>query len=74
MISLKQAIQDGSLEKFVAQEESRGISSISREEFDALAAALAKAPQSEDQTSRSASGDGSTGKKTRQGSGPCASD
>lgn len=72
-VSLHQAISSGQLEKFIDQEESRGIGPIDGAEFDALAAALVRAPQSEDQTSRSASGDGLTGKKTRRGNGPCAS-
>lgn len=72
-LSLSAALKAGKLADFIAQEESRGVGPIDRAEFDALAAALIKAPQSEDQTSRSASGDGSSGKKTRQGSGPCAS-
>lgn len=73
MISLSEAVKSGRIHDFIAQEEARGVGPIDRAEFDALTAALAKAPQSEDQTSRSASGDGSSGKKTRQDSGPYAS-
>lgn len=72
-LSLANAIKSGRIEDFIAQEEGRGIGPIDRAKFDALAAALIKETQSEDQTSRSASGDGSSGKKTRRGSGPCAS-
>jgi hypothetical protein len=71
-ISLSEAIKSGRLSDFIAQEEARGVGPINRGEFDALAAALIKAPQSEDQTSRPASPDGSTGKKTRRDSGPYA--
>lgn len=72
-ISLHQAISSGQLEKFIAQEESRGVGPVDRGAFDDLTAALVKAPQAEDQTSHSACGDGSSGKKTRRGNGPCAS-
>lgn len=73
MLTLAEAIKSGRLQEFIVQEEARVVGPIDRAEFDALAAALVRAPQSEDQTSCSASGDGSTGKRTRQGSGPCAS-
>jgi len=73
MLSLSEAIKSDRLADFIAQEEARHVGPISRAEFDAAAAALIKAPQSEDQTSRSASGDGSSGKKTRRDSGSCAS-
>jgi len=69
-ITLREALESGHLDAFAAQEEARGIGPILRGPFDALTAALIKAPQSEDQTSHSASGDGSTGTKTPQGSGP----
>ena len=73
MLTLSEAVKDGRLQEFIAQEEARGVGPIDRAEFDALTAALVKAPLSEDQTSHSASGDGSTETKTRQGSGPYAS-
>lgn len=72
-LTLADAIADGRLDEFIAHEEGRGVGPIDRAAFDALSGALVKAPRSEDQTSRSASGDGSSGKKTRRGSGPCAS-
>lgn len=68
MITLADAQKTGRLQDFIAEEEARGIGPIDRAEFDALAATLIKAPQSEDQTSHCSSGDGSTGKRTRQGS------
>ncbi|MGC1863158.1 MAG: hypothetical protein WA733_19090 [Methylocystis sp.] len=68
-----EAIKDGRLQEFIAQAEARGVGPVDREEFDTLMAALIKAPQSEGQTSRSASGDGSTERKTRQGSDSYAS-
>jgi hypothetical protein len=72
MITLTDALRLGCVADFITQEEARGIGPIDRAELDALAAALIKAPQSEDQTSHSSSDDGSTGKKTRQDSGPYA--
>lgn len=72
MLTLSEAVKSERLQEFIAQEEARGIGPINRAEFDALTADLVKAQQSKDQTSRSASGDGSTGKKTRRGNGPYA--
>jgi hypothetical protein len=68
MLTLSEAVKTARLQEFIAQEEARGIGPASRAEFEALTEALIKAPQSKDQTSRSPSGNGSTGKKTRQGS------
>lgn len=73
MLRLSQAEKSGRLQEFVAQEEARGVGPIDRSELDAFTAALVKAQQSEDQTSHSASGDGSSETKTHQGSGPYAS-
>lgn len=73
MLTLTEALAEGRLPDFIAQEEARGIGPIDRAELDVGIAALVKGPQSEDQTSRSACDDGSTGKRTRPGSGPCTS-
>ena len=73
-LTLSAAVKAGRLEEFAAQEEKRGVGPVDRNAFDALTATLVKAPQSEGRTSRSSSGGGSTGKRTRQGSDPCASD
>lgn len=70
MLTLAKALKDEALADFIAQEEARGVGPIDRAEFDALTAALVKAPLSKDQTSHSASDDCSSGKKTPQGSGP----
>lgn len=64
MLTLSDAQKTGKLQDFVAEQEAAGIGPIDLAEFDALAAKTIKAPQLEDQTSRSASGDGSTGKRT----------
>jgi hypothetical protein len=73
MLTLSEAIKTGRLQEFAAQEKARSIGPIDRAEFDALSVTLIKAPQSRGRTSRSSSGDGSSGKKTRQGNGPDAS-
>jgi hypothetical protein len=57
MLTLVEAVKAGRLQEFIAQEEARGVGPVSRADFDKLAEALVKAPQSEDQTSRSASGE-----------------
>jgi len=72
MLTLSEALKAGQLQEFIAQEEARCVGPVPRADFDALTAALVKAPQSEDQTSHSSSDDSLTGKKTRQGTGPCA--
>jgi hypothetical protein len=69
MLTLSDAMKTGQLQEFIAQEEARGVGSIERAELDRALAAMLKAPRSEDQTSRSPSRDGSTGKRTRQGNG-----
>ena len=67
MLSLAKAIGTRRLSEFIDQEETRGIGPADSRALDALIAEAAKAPRSkaprsEDQTSRSPSGDGSTGK------------
>jgi hypothetical protein len=69
-LSLAEALRTKRLVEFIDQEEVRGGGPVDRAEFNASIAALIKAPQSEDQTLHSPSGDGSTGKRTRRGSGP----
>ena len=69
VLTLAGAMKSGRLQDFIAQEEARGVGSIDRAEFDRLLVKAVKAPQSEDQTSRSPSRDGSPGKRTRQGNG-----
>jgi hypothetical protein len=62
MLTLSEAIASGRLPEFIAQEEVRGVGFIDAAEFDRVIEAAVKPPQSADQTSRSPSGDGSTGK------------
>jgi hypothetical protein len=69
VLTLANAMKLGRLQDFIAQEEARGVGSIDRAEFDRLLVKAVKVPQSKDQTSRSLSRDGSTGKRTRQGNG-----
>jgi hypothetical protein len=72
-LPLAKALKTNRISEFVAQEEARGIGPIDRAEFDGAVAKVIKAQRSGDQTSRSASGDGSTGKRTRRDTGPDAS-
>lgn len=65
MINLKEAIAEGRLDEFVQQAEASGVGPISQADFDAAATKVIKSGQSEDQTSRSVSRGGSTGKRTR---------
>lgn len=62
MISLSEAIRDGRLDDFIAQEEARGIGPVDRNALDRAIAKLAKARRSGDRTSRSSFRDGSRGK------------
>lgn len=61
-ITLAEAIENGDLEMFVRQEEARGVGYALAPDYDRALEALIKAPQSEDQTSRSPSRGGSSGK------------
>jgi hypothetical protein len=58
-LSLTKAIATGRLQEFIAQEEGREIVKL---KLDKAIAALIKRPQSEDQTSHSASAANSSGK------------
>ena len=62
LLSLKEALKTDRLEEFVRQEESRGVAGAQLAELEETLAAAIKQPQSKDQTSRSPSSDGSTGK------------
>jgi hypothetical protein len=73
MMTLAEAVKTGRLREFIAEQEAAAIGPIGRAEFDHAASRLIKAPQPKDQTSRSASGGNSTGKKTRRDNGPDAS-
>lgn len=60
-ISLKKAIRSGQLERFIQQEEKRGVPAADSSEFDGALRKIIR-PRSKGQTSRSASRDGSTEK------------
>lgn len=60
-LSLAEACRTNRLDDFIAQEEARGVVA-DREAFERLVSSAVKPPQSAGQTSRSPSGDGSTGK------------
>ena len=62
MISLKQAIAEHRLDEFIGQQEQQGIGPGSEPGTYALLREAAKPQRSEDQTSRSPSRGGSTGK------------
>lgn len=59
MLSLREAIESGRLQEFIAQEEARGVGPISEAEFNETASTVIKTPQSDDQTSGSLPRDGS---------------
>lgn len=69
-ITLREALASGRITEFATQEEARSVGPIAKADLDAGLAALVREPLSEDRTSRSACDDGSTGKRTRRGSGP----
>lgn len=64
-LSLSEALATGRLEEFIQQEEARGVTPADTQELLAALETTIKAPRSEDQTSRSSSRDGSSGKRTR---------
>lgn len=61
-LTLKEALASDRLDDFIQQEEDRGVESVNVRELLAAIETTIKAPRSEDQTSHSASGDGSSGK------------
>lgn len=65
ILSLAAAIREDLLQEFIAQEEARGVGPALKADLDSALARLIKPEKSEDQTSRSASFDGSTGRRTR---------
>ena len=73
MITLAEALKTGQLPEFIEQEEARGVGPADIAKLDRALAKVIKQPRSTDQTSRSASRDGSTEKRTRQGTGPYTS-
>jgi len=64
-LGLTQALREGRLREFIAQEEARGVGPADLRDLDRALAAVITTPQSADRTSRSPSGGGSTGKRTR---------
>lgn len=59
MLSLREAVENGRLQEFIAQEEARGVASIAGAEFENTASIVIKTPQPDDQTSGSLHPDGS---------------
>lgn len=61
-LTLVAAIRSGQLDRFIQQEEARGVGPAFHADLDRALSRLIKAPKSGDQTSRSGERDGSTGK------------
>lgn len=68
-LTLSEALEEGRLPEFIAQEEARGVGPADIAKLDRALEKVIRQPRSEDQTSRSASRDGSTGKRTLRGTG-----
>ena len=49
-LPLKQALDEGRLEEFIAQAEAHGVEPIAKDEFWAAVTAIVRPPRSEDQT------------------------
>ena len=49
-LPLKQAVDEGRLEEFIAQAEAHGLESVTKDEFESAVAAIVRPPRSEDQT------------------------
>jgi hypothetical protein len=64
-LTLKDAIKAGNLEAFIAQAEAEGVGAADAKRMFATLSEAAKPQQSKRQTSRSPTGDGSHGKRTR---------
>jgi hypothetical protein len=61
VLTLSEALRTGRIDDFVAQEEARGVGPADVARLDALLRAASKSQRSKDRTSRSPSGDDSTG-------------
>lgn len=59
MLSLREAMESGQLQEFIAQEESRDVGPISEAAFNEAASTVIRTPLSDDQTSGSLRPDGS---------------
>lgn len=59
MLSLREAMESGQLQEFIAQEEARGVATIDEAEFENTASSVIRTPLPDDQTSCSLRHDGS---------------
>ena len=59
MLSLREAVESGRLQEFIAQEEARGVDPTSEAEFENTASTVIRTPLQGDQTSGSLRPDGS---------------
>ena len=62
MITLAQALKENRLDDFIREQEKAGVGPVSEAAFDRAASKVIKHETRSDQTSRSPSGDGSSGK------------
>ena len=62
MLTLRKAIDEGTMAAFIEQAEKEGVGSISHSDFDEMLGRVVKVPLPVDQTSRSRGRGGSTGK------------
>jgi hypothetical protein len=67
MLTLSEALKTDRLADFVAQQEAAGLSPAEREAFDRVVRAAVKPAKVVGRTSRSRTGDGSSGSRTRRG-------
>ena len=59
MLSLREAVESGQLQEFIAQEEAREVEPVKEAEFHEIASKVIKTPLQGDQTSGSLRPDGS---------------
>jgi hypothetical protein len=74
ILSLSDARRFAQIDRFIDQEEARGIGPIDRAEFDGTVVKVLKARRSKGRTSRSASGGSSSETQTRRDTDQGASD
>jgi hypothetical protein len=66
-LTLAEALRSDRLSEFVAEQEAGGLAAADRQRFERVVRAAVSRGTAEDRTSRSRSGDGSSGSRTRRG-------
>ena len=61
-LTLSEALRSDRLAQFISEAEAAGVAAVDKAEFEEAVRLVATPPQQSDRTSRSPSGDGSTGK------------